>query len=66
MIVENVKLYELLRKIHKSKHEKEREYRRHVALRTYINGREEIINIDVCDEYYKILMEFYEKVKKTC
>lgn len=63
-VQDNVDLYDLLRKIKRSKHEREREYRRHVTLRTYIDGREEIVNIDICEEYYNFLTDFYEYVEE--
>ncbi|MFB6198662.1 MAG: hypothetical protein ABEI52_10405 [Halobacteriaceae archaeon] len=62
-VQDNVDLYDLLRKIHRSKHEREREYRRHVTLRTYVDGREEIVNIDICEEYYEFLQDFYDYVE---
>jgi hypothetical protein len=62
-IEDNMDLYVLLRKIYRSKHEREREYRRHVTLRTFIDGREEIVNIDIAEEYYNFLKEFYDYVE---
>ncbi len=57
-IKESVMLFELLRKLHRSNPEREQEYRRHVAMRTIIDGREEIVNIDVITQYYHIQKEF--------
>ncbi|MFC1648049.1 hypothetical protein ACFL1B_01185 [Nanoarchaeota archaeon] len=62
-IRDNVDLYSLMRKIHKSNPERENEYRRHVTARTFVDGREEIVNIDICSEYFYYLKEFYEHVK---
>ncbi len=62
-VKDNVELYDLLRKIHDSKPQREKEYRRHVTLRTFVDGREEVVNIDICEEYYNFLTEFYEYVK---
>jgi len=58
-IQDNVDLFFLLRKIYRAPHEKEQEYRRHVALITFIEGREEIINIDVITQYLEFQKQFY-------
>lgn len=57
-ILDNVQLYLLLRKLHRSNPEREQEYRRHVTMRTIIDGREEIVNIDVITQYYHMQKEF--------
>lgn len=63
-IVNNVELFFLLRKIKRSKsYDKEEEYRRHVAMRTVIDGREEVLNIDIITKYYAFQKEFFEKIK---
>lgn len=63
-IKNNVDLFFLLRKIKRSKsYEKDEEYRRHVSLRTVIDGREEVLNIDIITKYYAFQKEFFQKVK---
>ncbi|HLD04622.1 MAG TPA: hypothetical protein VJG90_02785 [Candidatus Nanoarchaeia archaeon] len=62
---DNVELYFLLRKIHRSNPQKENEYRRHVTLRTFIEGREEIVNIDIATQYYFFQKKFFEAVEKV-
>lgn len=57
-IIENVQLYVLLRKLHRSNPEREQEYRRHVAMRTVIDGREEVVNIDIITQYASVQKEF--------
>ncbi|MFT4261140.1 MAG: hypothetical protein ACMXX9_01780 [Candidatus Woesearchaeota archaeon] len=62
-IVDNVELYFLLRKLHRSPNpEREQEYRRHVTMRTHIDGREELLNIDIITNYYLYQIEFFKKV----
>ena len=64
-IIDNVELSFLLRKLHRSPNpQREQEYRRHVTLRTHIDGREEIVNIDIITNYYLFQLEFYKKVDK--
>ncbi len=64
-VVDNVELSFLLRKLHRSPNpQREQEYRRHVTLRTHIDGREEIVNIDLITSYYLFQVEFYKKVDK--
>lgn len=63
-IKNNVDLFFLLRRIKRSKtYEKDEEYRRHVSLRTVIDGREEVLNIDIITKYYAFQKEFFQKVK---
>ena len=57
-ILENVQLYVLLRKLHRSNPEREQEYRRHVAMRTVIDGREEVVNIDIISQYASVQKDF--------
>ncbi len=57
-IQDNVQLYLLLRKLHRSNPEREQEYRRHVTMRTIIDGREEIVNIDIITQYYHMQKSF--------
>jgi hypothetical protein len=61
----NVNLFFLMRKLLKAQsHGKEQEYRRHVTMRTMIDGKEEVIDIDNMTEHYHSQMEFFSKVKK--
>ena len=62
-IIDNVELNFLLRKLHRSPNpQKEQEYRRHVTMRTHIDGREELLNIDIITNYYLFQLEFFKKV----
>ena len=61
-IHDNVDLYLLLKAMRKSNHTKENEYRRHVAMRAIIAGREEIININIISQYYEFLTSFFHLV----
>ena len=58
-IQDNIDLFFLLRKIHRAPYDKEQEYRRHVAIMTQIDGREEIVNIDIITQYYEFQKQFY-------
>ena len=59
---DNVELCFLLRKLHRSNPEKEQEYRRHVTMKAIIDGREEIVNIDIITQYYHFQLEFFKKI----
>lgn len=61
-IQDNVDLYFLLRKLHRSNPQKEQEFRRGVTMRTFIDGREEIVNIDIITQYYEFQREFFRFV----
>ncbi len=64
-IKENVELYFLLRKLHRAPNpERTQEYRRHVAMTTFIDGRKEIVNIDIISNYYHFQKEFYLRLRK--
>jgi hypothetical protein len=63
IVQKNMELYFLLRKIHKSSPKKEQEFRRHVTLRTHIDGQEVVVDIDKATEYYFIIKEFCEWVE---
>lgn len=65
-IHDNVDLYLLLKAIMKTNFTKENEYRRHVALRTYVAGREEIININIISQYYEIQTACFHLLDKLC
>ncbi len=63
-VSDNVGLFFLLRKLHRSPNpQKEQEYRRHVAMKTIVDGREEIVNIDIITKYYLFLLEFYRRIE---
>jgi hypothetical protein len=62
IVQKNMELYFLLRKIHKTNPKKEQEFRRHVTLRTVVDEKEIIVDIDKATEYYDIIKEFYEWV----
>ena len=59
---DNIDLYLLLKAMMKSNYTKENEYRRHVAMRAIIAGREEIININIISQYYEFLTSFFHLV----
>jgi hypothetical protein len=64
IVQKNMELYFLLRKIHKTNPKKEQEFRRHVTLRTMVDEKEIIVDIDKATEYYDIIKEFYEWVEQ--
>jgi hypothetical protein len=59
---DNIDLYFLLKAMLRSTHTKENEYRRHVAMRAIVAGREEIININIISRYYEFLTSFFHLV----
>lgn len=61
-IQDNVDLFFLLRKIYRAPYEKEQEYRRHVAMISTVDGREEIITIDIITQYYEFQKQFFRFV----
>ncbi len=64
-IQDNIDLYLLLRKLLRAKNvERENEYRRHVTMKTIIDGREEIVNIDIITNYYLFQRDFLQTVQK--
>jgi hypothetical protein len=60
----NMGLYALMRKIVKTNPKKEQEFRRHVTLRTMVDGKEFIVNIDIITSYYDSMKEFYEWIEQ--
>lgn len=64
VIHENIDLYLLLRKLVKTAYDRENEYRRHVVMITYIDGQQEIINIDIITQYYHMMKEFWSYLDK--
>jgi hypothetical protein len=64
-ITDNVELYLLLRKLLRAKNiERANEYRRHVTMKTVIDGREEIVNIDIITNYFLFQREFLDHLHK--
>ena len=64
-VQENIDTFILLRKIYRAPNPiREEEYRRHVAMKTYINGKEEVFNIDLAMQYFDYLNEFFETVER--
>lgn len=59
---DNIDLYLLLKAMLKSNYGRENEYRRHVAMRAIVAGREEIININIISQYYEYLTSFFHMV----
>lgn len=63
-IVDNMELYLLLRKLLRARNvERENEYRRHVTMKTIIEGREEIVNIDIITNYFLFQRDFLQRVQ---
>ncbi len=64
-IQDNMDLYVLMRKLLNSKNiEREEEYRRNVTMKTTIDGREEIVNIDIVTNYFKFEKEFLDYISE--
>ncbi|NQU98148.1 hypothetical protein HQ533_01665 [Candidatus Woesearchaeota archaeon] len=63
LIRDNIELFFLLRKLHKSNPEKEQEYRRHVTMTSYIDNRKELVNIDIISQYYEFQKNFVDYVE---
>ena len=64
IVQQNMNDYFLLRKIHKSTPRKEQEFRRHVALRADIDGKEALVNIDTATETYHKIKAFYDWIEQ--
>ncbi len=60
LVDQNVELFFLLMKLSRTNPEREQEYRRHVTMRTIVDGREEIVNIDIINEYFNLMKNFFE------
>jgi hypothetical protein len=64
IVVDNMQLYLLERKLLRAKNvERENEYRRHVTMKTIVEGREEIVNIDIITNYYLYQRDFLSHVR---
>jgi hypothetical protein len=64
LVVDNIQLYLLERKLLRAKNvERENEYRRHVTMKTVVEGREEIVNIDIITNYYLYQRDFLSHVR---
>ncbi len=64
IVQHNLDLYFLLRKVVKTNPKKEQEFRRHVTLRTFVDGNEIAVDIDQVAEYYEILKQFLAWVEQ--
>jgi len=64
IVQQNVELYFLLRKLQRSNPTREQEFRRHVTMRAIVEGREEIVNIDIATEYYHLQRDFLSHLYK--
>jgi hypothetical protein len=60
IVVKNMELYALMRKIVKTHPKKEQEFRRHVTLRTMVDNKEVVVDIDIITAYYDSMKEFFE------
>jgi hypothetical protein len=66
VVVDNMQLYLLERKLLRAKNvERENEYRRHVTMKTIVEGREEIVNIDIITNYFLYQRDFLSHVRNT-
>lgn len=64
VVVDNMELYLLLRKLLRAKNvERENEYRRYVTMKTVVDGREEIVTIDIITNYCLYQREFFSHVR---
>lgn len=63
ILIKNMELYSLMRKIVKTNPKREQEFRRHVTLRTMVDGNEITVDIDKVTEYYATMKEFFEWVE---
>jgi hypothetical protein len=64
VVVDNMELYLLLRKLLRAKNvERENEYRRYVTMKTIVDGREEIVTIDIITNYCLYQREFFSHVR---
>lgn len=61
-VKKNIETYILFRKILKAKYERINEYRRHVTLKTKIEGKDVEINIDNLTQYYEEMKEFLNHI----
>lgn len=62
-VQKNMGLYFLLRKLVKSNPKREHEFRKHLTMRSIIDGREEIVTTDIIMSYYHFQKEFLEYAK---
>jgi len=63
-IVEFCDFYIFLRKIKRSEYEASKEFRRHVTMSVFIDGKKEDITIDKIYEFYDKLKEFFQYIKE--
>jgi len=62
LIKDNMDLYFLLRRLQQSNPARENEYRRPVAMVSFIDNRKEIVNIDIITQYYDFQRSFVDYV----
>lgn len=62
IVADGVDDFFLLRKLFRSNPQREHEYRRNVTMRTVIEGREVLVNIDSITEDYHYMLQFYKRV----
>lgn len=62
LVKDNIELYFLLRKLYQSNPAKENEYRRPVAMVSYIENRKEIVNIDIISQYFEFQKSFVDYI----
>jgi hypothetical protein len=62
--IEDIDLYQLLRKINRSDYSTVREFRKHVTMSTVVDEKGVDVNIDVIEEYFKRTKEFVDKSYK--
>jgi len=61
-VQDNIDLFFLMRKIYRAPYSSDQEYRRHVSITTTIDGREEIVNIDIITQYNEFEKNFFRYV----
>lgn len=64
IVKQNTELFLLLREMLHADYKSESEFRRHVAIITFIKGKEEVVNIDNITAYYHMQREFYKYIRK--
>jgi hypothetical protein len=64
IILENIGIYLLFRKLKNVEYQKSEEYRRHVTMTSEVDGREVKIDIDSINEYYKKIQSFIKYIEE--
>ena len=61
---DNVAQFFLFRKLTRTQNpKKEQEYRRHVTMKTIVDGKEEVLDIDSITGYYHFMLEFFKRIE---